>query len=165
MLHVRTLKASINFSASRSEIFPWKRFALVNLHTDTQTRKVGRLTPSWRPTLVSPLWKKIQQECIPVGCVPSAALAVWWGGGGAQGGVCPVGVSDQRGVFPGGIVCLGGVYPGGCLPMGRVSAWGVHHPPCGQNSWHTFVKALPSATSFADGKKDLESISLAGYFE
>ena len=38
-------------------------------------------------------WKDTEQECIPIGCVPSAAVAVcWWGGGGsvsAQGvGVC-----------------------------------------------------------------------------
>ena len=31
-----------------------------------------------------------QQECIPVGCVPSAAVTVSWGGVSAQkGGVCP----------------------------------------------------------------------------
>ena len=118
MLYVRTLKASINFSASRSEIFPWKRFALVNLHTDTQTRKVGRRTPLWRPTLVSPLWKKIQQECIPVGCVPSAALAVWWGGGWCPGGCLPSG-----GVWPEGCLPRGDCLPRGCLPRG-VSAYG-----------------------------------------
>ena len=119
MLHVRTLEASINFSASRSEIFPWKRFALVNLHTDTQTRKVGRRTPSWRPTLVSPLWKKIQQECIPVGCVPSAALAVWWGGGCPGGCVC----LPSGGVWPEGCLPRGDCLPRGCLPRG-VSAYG-----------------------------------------
>ena len=30
-----------------------------------------------------------KQECIPVGCVPSAAVAVWWWGGGVWEGVCP----------------------------------------------------------------------------
>ena len=30
-----------------------------------------------------------QQECIPVGCVPSTALAVRGGGVSARGGVCP----------------------------------------------------------------------------
>ena len=42
------------------------------------------------------------QECIPVGCVQSAAVAVcrMWGGGlSAQGNVCPEGVSAQ-GVYP-----------------------------------------------------------------
>ena len=36
-----------------------------------------------------------QQECIPVGCVPSAAVAVCWGGGLPRGvrpgGICPRG--------------------------------------------------------------------------
>ena len=68
-----------------------------------------------------------KQECIPVGCVPSAAVAVCWGGVCLGGGVCP-GVSAQ-----------GGVCPGGCLHRG-VSAQGVCIPactgpdtPCGQN--------------------------------
>ena len=55
-----------------------------------------------------------KQECIPVGCVPPAAVTVCRGGclpggGSAQGGVCPE----------------GGCLPGGCLPMGG----GVHLPP------------------------------------
>ena len=33
----------------------------------------------------------VQQECIPVGCVPSAAVAVCWGGG-----VCPGGGVSQH---------------------------------------------------------------------
>ena len=45
------------------------------------------------------------QECIPVGCVPSAAVAVCWGGVSARG--CLPG-----GCLPGG-VCLEGVCPGG----------------------------------------------------
>ena len=32
-----------------------------------------------------------EQECIPVGCVPSAAVAVSWWGMSAQGVVCPGG--------------------------------------------------------------------------
>ena len=43
--------------------------------------------------------KKSEQECIPVGCVPSVAVAVRWGD------VCPRRMSTQ----------------GGCLP--RESAW------------------------------------------
>ena len=46
-----------------------------------------------------------EQECIPVGCVPSAVVAISGGGGG----VCP------GGYLPGG-ECL----PGGCLPGGGV---------------------------------------------
>ena len=40
----------------------------------------------------------MEQECIPVGCVPSAAVAV--------GGGC----------LPRGVCLPGGVCPGGCLP-------------------------------------------------
>ena len=43
-----------------------------------------------------------QQECIPVGCVPSAAVA-----SPGEGGICP----------------------GGCLPRSCVCPGGVHHPP------------------------------------
>ena len=59
-----------------------------------------------------------QQESIPIGCVPSAAVAVMWEGGwGAscfQGGVCP------GGVFPGRVSVPRGMSAGG----GCVSAWG-----------------------------------------
>ena len=58
------------------------------------------------------------QECIPVGCIPSAAVAVGGGclpGGSAQGGG---GGCDQR--------CL----TGGCLPS---ACWDTHTPR-GQNS-------------------------------
>ena len=48
--------------------------------------------------------KKYQQKSIPVGCVPSAAVAV----GGEEGGVCPGGFGHVG-------VCPGGVCPGGCL--------------------------------------------------
>ena len=50
------------------------------------------------------IYIKIKQECIPVGCVPSAAVAVCWVGGG---------------------VCLGGSVKGGVCPGGGVSA---RHP-------------------------------------
>ena len=64
-----------------------------------------------------------KQECIPIGCVPSAAVAVSWRGGGGL----PVGASTQgfllRGVSAQGVclprgVCLWGCLPwgGGCLP-------------------------------------------------
>ena len=69
-----------------------------------------------------------KQECIPVGCVPSATEAVWWEGGGVcsrgsllPGGVCSGGcllrgsllqggnVSTPRGVCSRGVSVLGGV--------------------------------------------------------
>ena len=56
-----------------------------------------------------------RQECIPVGCVPSAAVAVSLGRGG---------------------VCLGGwvsAWGGGCLPGGVCQ---MCPPPRGQNDRH-----------------------------
>ena len=80
------------------------------------------------------------QECIPVGCVPFAAVAAGRGGRcipictgqgvSAQGGVCPGGVSGGRGVCQGVGVCLGGVYPGGgCLPGGVFPEGCLPHSP------------------------------------
>ena len=71
-----------------------------------------------------------KQECIPVGCLPSAAVAVL--GGCLPRSVC-LRLSAQRGVCPGG-ACLGGVCPGSCMPRaGRlpkgVSALGCTPPP------------------------------------
>ena len=58
-----------------------------------------------------------QQENIPIGCVPSSAVAV---GGGV---VCP-GVSARRRCLPGGGVCPEEVPARGCLPGRGVSAQG-----------------------------------------
>ena len=48
-----------------------------------------------------------EQECIPVGCIPSAAVAVSGGGWGVGGEV----------------VCLRGVWPGGVCLWGSLSNW------------------------------------------
>ena len=72
-----------------------------------------------------------KQKCIPVGCVPSAAVAICWGG------VCPGGCLAKGGCLPRG-VCrrLGGlVYPS--MHNGRPP------PPCEQNDRQTGVKKLP----------------------
>ena len=72
-----------------------------------------------------------KQECIPVGCVPSAAAAVCWDGGVCLGGVClPRGVSTQTGV----------------------SQHALRQTRPGQNSWHTLLKILPCRNFVADGK-------------
>ena len=56
-----------------------------------------------------------EQECITVGCVPSAAVAVGGRGVSALGGVC------LWGCPPGGVVYPGGVYPAGVSAQGGVS--------------------------------------------
>ena len=106
-----------------------------------------------------------KQECIPVGCVPSAAVAICWGvclpmGGSLPGGVCPRGVCPERGVSvqgdvrPGG-VCPWGVCPGGCLPKGVSFQRGE----CLRTEWHMPVKTLPWRNYVADGKNTLLSPS------
>ena len=107
------------------------------------------------------------QECIPVGCVPSAAAAVG-GGGVSAGGVHPgvyLGgdVCSWGGVCPGG--CLhrgGGVLPRGCMPRGvspkcmlgythplPSASWDTHPS---RTEWQTLVKTLP-LPFVADGNK------------
>ena len=76
----------------------------------------------------------LKQECIPVGCVPSAAVAFGEGGcvpgeGGLPGGVCLGRLSAYGvclwGVCPRG-VCPGGTWQGGVCP----SAYWDTPPPC-----------------------------------
>ena len=99
-----------------------------------------------------------KQECIPVGCVPSATVTVclgglFWLGGGVfvQGCVCLA-----RGCLPGGVsarrvcvcVCRGCVCPGG------VSARrGVHLPSVDRILGTRLEKHYLSTTSFVDGNK------------
>ena len=60
-----------------------------------------------------------KQECIPVGCVLSAAVAIS-GRGCFPMGECLSGVVSARGVSAQGGVCPEGVFPGGeCLPRGE----------------------------------------------
>ena len=79
--------------------------------------------------------KYSKQECIPVGCVPSAVVAVCWGG--LPGGGC----------LPGG----GGYLPRGCLPGGCITAFTEADTPPGQNSWHTLLTILSCHNFVADG--------------
>ena len=92
------------------------------------------------------------QECIPVGCVPSAELAVSGGGGGGEERVFAGWCLSRRGVSAwGGVICLGGVCLGGVHPV-QTQRQTPHqtqretlprlrgiHPHCGQ----TPVKTLP----------------------
>ena len=87
---------------------------------------MGPLRPLFWTYVLHKLKKK--QECIPVGYVPSTAVAVSGGGEvSAQGDVCPGVVSTQGGVCPGVSVqagfCLGGVYLGGGVCPGVCPGW------------------------------------------
>ena len=97
------------------------------------------------------VFAKFQQECIPVGCVPSAAVAV-------RGRCLPRGVS-ARGVSTQGVVSAQGegvrlgVSVRGCLLGGGVvSAQGVVYPG-GVSAKQTGVKTLPCRNYGAGGNK------------
>ena len=98
----------------------------------------------------------LQQECIPVGCVPSAAVAVSWEGvvcpgGGLLGGVCFGGIwhpRHQRQTLP--CPVHAGIHthpPAKCMLE-------IHPPPCEQNQTEqnqTGVKTL-SFSNFVCGR-------------
>ena len=69
----------------------------------------------------------LKQECIPMGCVPTAPVAIW-GEGSARGGGC---------------LPSGGIFPGECTPP---------PPPRGQTDT---CKNL-CATTVADGNNMME---------
>ena len=78
-----------------------------------------------------PTWVRItteieinyEQECIPVGCVPSAAVAV-------RGGLHQAPPPSRH-------------PPGAGTPPGTRPPGPGTPPTCGQNSWHTLLKILP----------------------
>ena len=90
----------------------------------------------------------LNQECIPVGCLSSAGLAVG-GGGACLGGVCPGGVClgvsapVHAGIHSPLVRHGGGVCPSTC--------WDTH-PPVHRILDTRLWKHYLSATSFADGK-------------
>ena len=69
-----------------------------------------------------------KQECIPVGCVPSAAVAILWGG------LC----------LP-GRVSASGVFAQGCLPRGYLPK-GLSATPCKQNHRYLWKHYLTATT-------------------
>ena len=96
------------------KIYAWVTFPLLQIY-------------AWVSFTIPKKYPKIsKQECIPVGCVPSAAVASVGGGGvwpegdvwPGEGGVClPRGASDQGGMSAQGVSAQGDVCPGGCLPQ------------------------------------------------
>ena len=125
------------------------------LHYKTQAakEKVDNYTPliphifAWKEAIFIP-----KQECIPVGCIPSAAVAVCLGGVSTQGGIC------LGGGLPCG-VCKGGVCPGVSAHEGVCPEEGVcpGSLPRGMSATRLWKHYL-SATSFVDGKKSLKRI-------
>ena len=83
----------------------------------TCDRDTQPLERAWNQRYPPPVDRQtpVKQECIPVGCVPSAAVAVSRGGRGVPG---RGGVPGPRGEYlvPGGEYLVQGVYlvPGGC---------------------------------------------------
>ena len=122
-----------------------------------------------------PIFSHTQQECIPVGCVQSAAVAADREVSARRGGGCLTRVCLPRGCLswgclPWGVCASGvsawglsaqegvsqGVSTGGCLP-GRGSTqgivWKTPPLPCEQNDWQTGMKTLPCRNYVTDGKK------------
>ena len=94
-----------------------------------------------------------KQECIPVGCVPSAG---WGSAGGSAGGVYRGGC-----VWPGGGCLPGGVCPRrclawGCLPKGvSVQGWvSARQPPPPWTESQTPVKTSPCRNYVADSNDE-----------
>ena len=85
-----------------------------------------------------------QQECILVGCVPSAAVAVCWA------------VSSRRGVSAQGVSAQGECLPRGCLPGGVYPSihWGRHPAPV-DRILDTLLKILPCRNFVANGKNSM----------
>ena len=84
-----------------------------------------------------------QQECIPVGCVPPAAVAFCWGS------VCLSACWDTP-------PCVGLETPHQARPINLHPGCGPGdlqcmpgQPPCGHNSWHTLLKILPCSNFVA----------------
>ena len=111
---------------------PWAWLKIPNIWEDFCRKQHGN-ERHWTPSSLDPPMHRqqyffpkrlllSQQECIPVGCAPSAAVAICWGGGCLLRGM----VSAQRGVCLRGSVCPGGCLPEGwCLPGGRLPGGGV----------------------------------------
>ena len=82
-------------------------------HWEIYTRRYNAYTTSSLEII------SVKQECIPVGCIPSATVAVCWGGG-----VAPGVVSGPRGFLLQGVPP-----PGGCLLLGVVSQHALRQNP------------------------------------
>ena len=109
----------------------------------------------------------VKQECIPVGCIPSATVAVCWGVHLPRGVYLPgecicLGVYLPEGVF----VPAGGYLPGVNLPaQGGVPAWagtpqGAGTPPPVNTMTDRQVYKHNLRNFVADGKHNLRKLRL-----
>ena len=89
----------------------------------------------------------LKQECIPVGCVPSAAVAVF------------LGVSAQGSVF-----CLRGVCPGGCLPRSVSAQWGVCLGGCALTYYYFLLLHMIKVRSCGKHQRFTETVDRSGRF-
>ena len=87
---------------------------------------LGRPPPETRD-IYPPCEQIDRQKCIPVGCVPSAAVSI-------EGGIYP-GVSAQEGCLPRGVSAWGVSVQGVCLPRGCLLQCMLEYtsPLCEQN--------------------------------
>ena len=102
----------------------WLNWFHGHQHNENNCVKVKRAplwhVPAWTKTSSVTLIK--EQECIPAGCVPSAAVGI------GEGDVCPGGCL-LWGVSVQGGVCPDGIFPGGDCPGVCVYPnihWGRH---------------------------------------
>ena len=103
-----------------------------------------------------------KQECIPVGCVPSAAVTV------SEGGWC---LPARWGCLLAGCGCLhggclprrwglsGGYLPRGWLPRGCLPGGCLPDTPPQWTEWQTGVKSLPCRNYVAGGNKSKHNVT------
>ena len=92
----------------------------------------------------------MKQECIPVGCVPSAAVTVSLGGVSTPGGL-PRGVSAPGVVCSGGVVCSRGGGCSGGVGIPACTEADTPNPPPGQTD---ACKNITFATSLRTVKRE-----------
>ena len=99
------------------------------------------------------LCARLKQECIPVGCIPPAAVAISWGGSASvHAGIhqpplpwvwawrLPTGQTLQA---PPWVWAWKPARHAGIPPWRSARHAGIPPHPCVQNSWHTLLKILP----------------------
>ena len=141
-------KGSFQFQSTQLIFFMSNAVVLVISYTNKINLNVMRMCGYSCCAWLYTSWTKLmpQQECIPVGCVLSTAVAISTpggcllpGGGVHAWGVCSWGVSVPRGAWfegvsaPRGGVCSWGVFSGGVPGLEGYPSMHWGRPPCEQN--------------------------------